>query len=310
MIIFDHKVTTIPEECVASIGFFDGAHRGHRYLIDQIVTEATRRGLKSALVTFPIPPVKVIHPDREIELLSPICEKLDLLAQTPIDYCFLLDFTVELSKLSAQEFMKQVLKDKYNVKCLIIGYDHRFGHNRAEGFEEYQKYGAEMGIDVIQAKAFPTETEDISSSLIRASILSGDLEKASNLLGYPYQVKGSVIKGNQLGRTIGFPTANIKLLCPDKILPKNGVYAVEVLLENTEKPYWGMLNIGHRPTVEDNGHKSIEVNILNFKGDIYDQKINIIFHRRLRDEIKFPNLDGLVSQLHKDQEAVLAYSKS
>lgn len=308
MIIFDNKISSFPDECVASIGFFDGVHRGHRYLIDQVKTVAEQLNLKSALVTFPIPPVKVMHPDRKIGLLTPICEKVDLLAETDIDYCFLLEFTRELSKLSAKEFMLKVLKQKYNVKALIIGYDHRFGHNRLEGFEDYCRYGKEIGIDVIQAEVLPS-SEEISSTLIRASIEEGDMEIAANYLGYSYRVKGEVIKGNQLGRTIGFPTANIKMSCPDKNLPKNGVYIVQVLLPGELNAHRGMLNIGHRPTLGDNGHKSIEVNIIDFEGDLYGEQITLIFHRRLRDEIKFPGLDGLVAQLHKDQEAVLAYSK-
>ncbi|EGJ70699.1 riboflavin biosynthesis protein RibF [Bacteroides coprosuis DSM 18011] len=304
MQIIDKKSNTIPSPCVASIGFFDGVHKGHYYLIKQVLAEANRRDLKSALLTFPIHPAKVMRPDTVMEHLTIRDEKLELLAKTSVDYCFLIDFTKELSQLTAREFMQFILKDKYNVKVLVIGYDHRFGHNREEGFEDYCRYGKELGIEVIQAKAFYDDSVDVSSSYIRKAIDAGDVLLAEQYLGYPYFLEGKVIQGKQLGRTIGFPTANVNVSSPDKLIPKDGVYAVKVLVEDNQEEYWGMLNIGHRPTVDDGPNRSIEVNILDFNKDIYNKSIRLLFKHRLRDEVKFSSIDKLVEQLHRDEESV------
>lgn len=310
MLIIDNQSTVLPQPCVASIGFFDGVHRGHIYLIDQVKRVAAQRGLKSALLTFPVSPTQVIFPERRIPLLAPIDEKLNLLKHTGIDYCFLVEFTLGLSKLTAKEFMEQILLEKFNVKVLIIGYDHRFGYNRSEGFEDYCRYGRELGIDVVQAEALPADSVDVSSSLIRSYIRQGEIEFVEPMLGYPYSLRGTVIKGNQLGRTIGFPTANIRVDHSDKIVPKDGVYAVQVILDGDDKLHWGMLNIGNRPTVDDFAVRSIEVNILGFKGDIYDQQMTLLFKKRLRDEVKFASLDALVEQLHLDRLAVEKLSQA
>jgi riboflavin kinase / FMN adenylyltransferase len=310
MLIIDNQSTVLPQPCVASIGFFDGVHRGHIYLIDQVKRVAIQRGLKSALLTFPVSPTQVIFPERKIPLLAPIDEKLNLLRHTEIDYCFLVEFTLGLSKLTAKEFMEQILLDKFNVKVLIIGYDHRFGYHRSEGFEDYCRYGRELGIDIVQAEALPADSVDVSSSLIRNYIQQGEIELVEPILGYSYSLRGTVIKGKQLGRTIGFPTANIRVDHSEKIVPKDGVYAVQVILDGDDKLYWGMLNIGNRPTVDDFAMRSIEVNILGFKGDIYDQQMTLLFKKRLRDEVKFASLDALVEQLRIDRLAVEKLSQA
>lgn len=310
MLIIDNQSTLMPQPCVASIGFFDGVHRGHIYLIDQVKRVACQRGLKSALLTFPVSPTQVIFPDRVVPLLTPTDEKLEHLSQSEIDYCFLVEFTLGLSKLTAREFMEQILLQKYNVRVLIIGYDHRFGYNRSEGFDDYCRYGRELGIDVIQAQALPADSIDVSSSLIRSYIDKGDIQAVEPILGYSYSLSGTVISGNQLGRTIGFPTANIRVEHSDKIIPKDGVYAVQLEIEGDSALYWGMLNIGKRPTVDHSAMRSIEVNILDFSGDIYDKRITLFFKKRLRDEVKFASLDKLVEQLHLDRLAVEDYSKT
>lgn len=296
-----------PEPCVATIGFFDGVHSGHRYLIRQVKEIAEAKGLRSAIVTFPIHPRKVMNADYHPELLTTAEEKINLLSEIEIDYCLMLDFTPDISQLSAQEFMQKVLKERYQVKCLVIGYDHRFGHNRSEGFEDYVRYGAEIGIEVIRAKAYTSSIEigeerhvPVSSSLIRRLLHEGDVDLAARCLGYEYFLDGTVVGGYQVGRKIGFPTANLNVDNSDKLIPADGVYAVWVEFDG--KKYMGMLNIGFRPTLDNGTQRTIEVNILHFHSDIYDKYIRLTFVKRTRPELKYSNIDQLIEQLHKDAE--------
>ena len=299
-IICDPKDYAI-EPCVATIGFFDGVHKGHRYLIEQVKSVAASKGLRSALITFPVHPRKVIDPNYRLELLSTLEEKEDLLSQMGVDYCFLLNFTAEVSALTAHDFMDQVLKKNFHVDSLIIGYDHRFGHNRSEGFMDYYQYGKDIGMEVIHAKAFTIEGHKISSSVIRSALSSGDFDQVNYYLGYNYYLDGIVVTGHKVGRTIGFPTANMNV-DSDKIIPANGVYAVRVSVEGSD--YRGMINIGHRPTLNNGLNRSIEVNILNFSDDIYGKTIRVYFVKRIRSEVKFNGIEALKEQLHKDQADV------
>ena len=290
--------------CVATIGFFDGVHEGHRCLVQQVRRLAEEKGLASALVTFPIHPRKVMQSSFCPELLNTAEEKINLLETTGVDYCFMLEFTPELSLLTAQAFMKKVLKEQFHVACLVIGYDHQFGHNRSEGFDDYVRYGREMGIEVCRADALTLHDGAIpihvSSSSIRSQLREGQVEWASRLLGYNYFVEGEVVIGHQMGRKLGFPTANIAVNDSCKLLPANGVYAVRVYLDGLW--YKGMLNIGTRPTLDNGSQQSVEVHILHFQGDVYHHTIRIDFVKRLRDEQKFNSLDELIAQLHKDAE--------
>lgn len=290
------------EPCVATIGFFDGVHLGHRFLIQQVQQEAAERGLHSALVTFPVHPRKVMQANYQPELLSTLAEKESLLSATGVDYCFMLCFTVEISQLTAFEFMRDVLKQQMNVRVLVIGYDHRFGRNRSEGFEDYCRFGKEIGMEVVRAEACIIEEIHISSSVIRQFLHDGKIKKAMKCLGYEYYLDGIVVDGYKVGRTLGFPTANLRIEERDKLIPKDGVYAVRVIVKGKE--YMGMLNIGHRPTIHNDGDKSIEVNILDFSSDIYNESIRIIFLKRTRSDIKYSNLQGLIAQLHEDEAEV------
>lgn len=296
-----------PEPCVATIGFFDGVHSGHRYLIRQVKEIASAKGLHSAIVTFPVHPRKVMNADYHPELLTTADEKISLLSEIGIDYCLMLDFTPDISQLSAQEFMLKVLKERYQVECLVIGYDHRFGHNRSEGFEDYVRYGKEIGIEVIRAKAYTSSIEiggerhvPVSSSLIRRLLHEGDVDIAARCLGYEYFLDGTVVGGYQVGRKIGFPTANLNVDNSDKLIPADGVYAVWVEFDG--KKYMGMLNIGVRPTIDNGPNRTVEVNILRFNSDIYDKCIRLTFVKRTRPELKYNNIDELIEQLHKDAE--------
>ncbi len=297
----------IPEPCVATIGFFDGVHAGHRYLIQQVKEIAATKGLRSALVTFPIHPRKVMNAEYRPELLTTPEEKISLLADIGVDYCLMLEFTPEISRLTAREFMTQLLKERYQVKYLVIGYDHRFGHNRSEGFEDYVRYGKEIGIEVIHAKAYTSNIKignepdiPISSSLIRKLLHEGKINLAAHCLKYEYFLDGIVVDGYQVGRKIGFPTANLRVDDPDKLIPADGVYAVWVTFDG--KTYMGMLNIGVRPTIDNDPNRTIEVTILHFHSNIYDKFIRLTFVQRTRPELKFSSIDELIIQLHKDAE--------
>lgn len=290
------------QPCVATIGFFDGVHRGHRFLIEQVKEEAKKEGLRSVLITFPTHPRKVMQKDYQPLLLSTPKEKAELLASTGADYCVSLDFTAQLSQLSAREFMQEILKKRLNVRTLIIGYDHRFGHNRSEGFEDYCRYGEEIGVKVIRAKAYVINNVNVSSSVIRLFLQEGEVEMANKCLGYEYYLDGTVVDGYKVGRTIGFPTANLKVENADKLVPADGVYAVKVTVAG--KDHLGMLSIGVRPTINNGPNRSIEVNILDFSSNIYDEFIRIAFVKYTRPELKFRKIEDLITQLHKDEEIV------
>ena len=287
---------------VATIGFFDGVHLGHRHLINQVKMAASLNGWCSSIITFPVHPRQVIQSDYQPSLLSSPEEKIELLATTGIDNCILLPFTKELSQLTAWEFM-QLLYEQYQVRMLVIGYDHRFGHNRAETFEDYCRYGRELGIHIMQATAYTQEQDKVSSSAIRRALLSGEVSTAAKYLGYPYFLQGTIVGGYQVGRKIGFPTANLRVDFSNKLIPSVGVYAVYVYV-NGQK-YKGMLNIGHRPTLNNGTDLSIEVHILDFEGDIYHQPMRIEFIDFLRAEAKFQSTEELALQIRKDKDAAL-----
>lgn len=284
--------------CVAAVGFFDGVHLGHHYLIGQVRKMAAAKGMCSALITFPVHPRQVMNDAYRPELLTSYDEKLKLLETTGIDYCFVLEFTPDLSRLTAYGFMRSVLKNPCNVQTLVVGYDHRFGHNRSETVDDYCRYGLELDIEVVRACAQTMGEAMISSSMIRRLLRAGDVALAASYLNYEYFLNGTVVGGYKVGRTIGFPTANIRLADGDKLIPADGVYAVRVRVGGND--FAGMLNIGHRPTISNGQHRSIEVHILHFHADIYDCPIRISFVQRIRSEIKFENREQLIRQLSED----------
>jgi len=291
--------------CVATVGFFDGVHVGHRFLIEKLKNIAYEEQLPSVVITFDTHPRKVLHSDFQPKLLTTFEEKMEQLSTTGVDICAVLNFTREMSELSAYEFLKDILRDLFHVQTLLVGYDHRFGHNRAEGFEEYQKYGEELGIKVMRAERYSTpELVHVSSSIIRKALERGDIDLANRLLTYPYSFSGKVKNGFKVGRTLGFPTANLEPLDCDKLLPAVGVYAVRV--KYNEMFYKGMMDIGFRPTFGDSHQLFIEVHIIDFDKNIYQEILKIEFIQRLRDEIKFNNVEELIEQMEKDKAKVLA----
>ena len=287
---------------VATIGFFDGVHLGHRYLIGELKQLAQSLGLPSAVITFPEHPRAVLHSDYQPKLLNSFEEKLEHLASTGVDYCIVLDFTYELSLLTANEFITQMLAEKLHVNTLLIGYDHRFGHNREDGFEQYVTYGKACKMQVVKASRYTEDEAAVSSSEIRRMLSICQVEDAAHLLTYPYQIKGSIVNGYKVGRKLGFPTANIQVDEPFKIIPGIGVYAVWVYLD--DKRYKGMLYIGDRPTLNNGSNITLEVNILDFSGDIYNKELTVAFIHHVRGDIKFNSLDELIVQLKHDRETV------
>ena len=299
-VIHDTQAITEPG-VMATIGFFDGVHLGHRFLIDEVKAAAAQRGLPSAVITFPTHPRSVLQQVYQPRLLNSFADKLRLLATTGVDYCIVLDFTEALSQLSAEAFLR-ILATQWRVKGLVIGYDHRFGHDRRDGFEQYVEYGQRWGIEILKAAAFDAGHTAVSSSEIRRLVQEGKVERAAQLLTYAYHISGRIVSGYKVGRTLGFPTANIQPDDPMQLLPGIGVYAVWV--EVAGQRYKGMLYIGSRPTLDNGTQLSIEVHILHFSGDIYNDPIRVSFAHFVRGDEKFDSLEALKAQLMRDREVV------
>ena len=299
-VIHDTQAITEPG-VMATIGFFDGVHLGHRFLIDEVKAAAAQRGLPSAVITFPTHPRSVLQQAYQPRLLNSFADKLRLLATTGVDYCIVLDFTEALSQLSAEAFLR-ILATQWRVKGLVIGYDHRFGHDRRDGFEQYVEYGQRWGIEILKAAAFDAGHTAVSSSEIRRLVQEGKVERAAQLLTYAYHISGRIVSGYKVGRTLGFPTANIQPDDPMQLLPGIGVYAVWV--EVAGQRYKGMLYIGSRPTLDNGTQLSIEVHILYFSGDIYNDPIRVSFAHFVRGDEKFDSLEALKAQLMRDREVV------
>lgn len=289
-------------EYCATIGFFDGVHCGHQFMIDSLTTMAHAQGRQSLVITFDRHPRQVVHADYVPQLITTTDEKLQLLHATAADRIEMLHFNAQMAQLSAYEFMRQVLHEKYGVAMLLTGYDNRFGHNRAEGFADYVRYGEEMGMKVLQNTPIDIDGMRVSSSLIRRLIVEGNITEANNCLGHPYSITGSVAHGFQEGRRIGFPTANIVPESAEKLVPGNGVYATRVSVEGGE---WmpAMLNIGTNPTFQRQ-QTTIEAHIIGFEGDIYGRKVRVEFGRKLRDEQRFESVEALQKQLEADKKEV------
>ncbi|MDD4430224.1 MAG: riboflavin biosynthesis protein RibF, partial [Bacteroidales bacterium] len=295
------------EKTVATIGFFDGVHLGHQQLIASLRQKAAQKNLSSLVLAFWPHPRMVLHSDYCPQLLNDCSEKLALLQACGADNTKLIRFHKELSEKSAYEFMNEVLKKEWNVSCLLIGYDHHFGKNRRENFDDYRRYGDMLNMEVLKAEPvlLPESSQAISSSFIREALLKGEIIKANAALGYDYTIKGKVGSGYRVGRKLGFPTANIIPSDPHKLIPMPGSYIVTAEVEN--KLYPGMLNIGQRPTLQNGRQRSIEVHLLDFSGDLYEKEIAIYFKKHLRPEKRFPSTAELTNQLILDKEAVLRF---
>ena len=288
---------------VAATGFFDGVHKGHRKVLDTLCEIARREGKKSAVVTFWPHPRSVLQQGADnLRLLNSLEEKKELIRQVGVDEFFVLPFSREFSMLSSREFVAGYLRDKFAVSTLIIGYDHRMGHSSSETQEDFINMAAEEGVKVVRVSEFVEDDLTVSSTKIRNYLVSGELDKANDFLGYNYSLKGVVVSGKKLGRKIGFPTANLALYEPLKVIPGGGVYGVKV--ELLGKVYKGVCNIGTRPTVNANEERTIETHILDFNEDIYGLDMRVEFFFKIRDEVKFASLEELASQIEKDKRRV------
>ena len=307
-IIFREDVR-LDSGCVATIGCFDGVHLGHRLLIDMVMQKAKEKGLLSAVITFDRQPREVFDPDFRPQLLSTQREKTEVIASLGVDLLVILPFTKELANLSAQAFMQQILHDRLNVSVLIVGYDHRFGHNRTESFDDYVRYGKALGIEVLRGDVayFPREEKAVSSSVIRQLLTEGMVEMMQEILARPYSLTGKVVQGEHIGHELGFPTANLEVDDPNKMIPAAGVYAVWAV--NGSERQAAMMNIGMRPTFHGK-QQTLEVHILNNKvGDMYGQTLTVEFVARLRSERRFNTREALTEQLRQDREKTLSCLK-
>ena len=278
------------QQTAVTIGFFDGVHRGHRHLLTQLVGEARQRGLVPVVVTF----------DRMEDCLTTAEEKERMLGLLGIEQCRVLTLDKTLMAMSAEEFMRDVLKERMGARLLMVGCDNRFGRDRQEGYDDYCRYGNEMNIEVLRGEEMTEDGEKISSSQIRQLIGRGRVDEAARLLGYDYAIEGTVIHGRHIGTEIGFPTANISLLSNGKMIPAEGVYAVRVTVDG--RTVDGLMNIGSNPTITDDGRMSLEVYMIDFNECVYDKKMRVEFRKWIRDERRFESVEALRAQIERDVE--------
>lgn len=297
------------EKCpdsVATIGVFDGVHLGHQLVISKVLEQARQRGLVSTVITFDRSPREVLDPSFRPQLLTTLEEKSDIIASLGVDQLVVLPFTREMASLSAWDFMQQVLSDQLHVKVLFTGYDNRFGHDRTEGFDDYVRYGEQLGMQVLRGdvELMDGGSLAVSSSEIRRLLADeGRVELMPRYLTRRYVLKGRVMPGEHIGHKIGYPTANLEPEGTGKLIPAAGVYAVWAMLDGEQSPRPAMMNIGMRPTF-DGHHQTLEVNILGFDGDLYGQMVQVTFVERLRDERKFDSPEALAAQLEQDRDRV------
>ncbi len=293
----------LPNAVVTS-GTFDGVHRGHQTILARLTEIAKDSNGQSVLTTYwPHPRTVVSNDSQDLKLLTTLDEKVELLDQAGVDHLVIIPFTRSFSQLSSEEFIQQVLIDKIGTKKLVIGYDHRFGRDRQGGFDYIQAHQSEYGFEVEEIPRQDVEAVGVSSSKIRTALSEGNIHTANLFLGRQYNLTGTVVKGQQLGRSIGFPTANLQVDDPNKLVPANGVYAVDVNYGG--QTFGGMLNIGFRPTVAGT-NQTIETYIFDFDKDIYGEHITLRFRDFLRPEQKFDGLPALVAQLNRDEQAARA----
>jgi riboflavin kinase/FMN adenylyltransferase len=291
------------------MGVFDGVHLGHRMLLRRVVEEAEKSGSDSVAVTFdPHPRIVLTGDPSHLQFLTDIEERIYLLRETGIGHLVIIPFTPELSRMTAPEFVDEILCRHLGVSHLITGFDHHFGRRHEGDSKTILDCSSRMDFRVTKEEAFIVEGKAVSSSLIRTLLGEGDVSKASELLGYEYFLRGKVVSGKRIGRNLGFPTANIEPLFAYKLIPSYGVYAVEAEVEGDSRKHIAMLNIGTNPTIEGNdGKRTIEAHIIGFESDLYGREITVRFHSRLRDEMKFDNVDDLVARMVQDREMTIAY---
>lgn len=289
---------------VASIGIFDGVHKAHQAIIHQLKKKAEEVSGESVIITLWPHPRVVLDPDnKSIQLINTLEEKTSKLEETGVENLIILPFNKKFAATGFDTFIKDFLVNKLHIHHLVVGFNHQFGKNREGNFERLQVLAQDIGFDLSRVEPYIIQGDKVSSSEIRKLLIEGEIRKASEFLGYPFFVAGKVIPGKKIGRSLGFPTANIAVTDSHKIIPKNGVYAVDAEVDGTN--YSGMMNIGCRPTVNSECFQStLEVNLFDFTGDLYQKELTVNFYARIRDEKKFDNLEELSTQISRDRDLI------
>lgn len=286
---------------VVTPGTFDGVHIGHRKIIERIRQKAEEMDGESVVLTFEPHPRLVLFPDdNHLRLLTTLDEKLRLLEQTGVDHVVVIPFNLEFSRLTASSYVENILVNRLHTQCLVIGYDHQFGRNREGSIEQLQKLAPKFGFEVEEIPPQDIDDIKVSSTKIRNALLAGDIQTANKFLTYPYNFEGMVVKGNQIGRTLGYPTANIQPTDALKLIPGIGIYAVQIDIQGVI--YGGMMSIGKRPTVEDTEQITIEVHVFDWSEDLYGQSLRIYMVAKMRNEEKYNGLEELKHQLISDEK--------
>ena len=300
------KNFSINSPSILTLGTFDGVHKGHQKILKKLKYEAKKDNLKSIVLTFFPHPRTVLNPDFNLKLINTIEERTRLFEKSEIDILITHPFDKNFSELSPDQFVKNILVNKLKIKKILIGYDHRFGKNRTAGFKDLKIFGLKYGFEVIEISVEEKNKVSISSTKIRNSIIEGDIKTAKSYLGYDFSLKGEVVNGNAIGRTIGFPTANLNINQDYKLIPKNGVYLIRTILEG--KKVYGMMNIGVKPTLKSKD-TSIEVNLFEWGGDLYGKVIEVFILHYIREEKKFDSLIKLGNQIKLDKKTCIKLIK-
>jgi riboflavin kinase/FMN adenylyltransferase len=285
---------------VLTIGTFDGFHIGHREIIRSVTETARENDSRNFVITFEPHPRSVISKDYDVKLITTIDEKIELFEKAGIENVLIINFTLDFSKLTAEEFVSEYLVNKIGINSIILGHDHKLGKDRAGGEDKIKELGAKYGFNVVPVSAVQIDDEIISSTKVRNALLNGELDKVNKFLGRDYSINGKVVEGAKRGRTLGFPTANINPDDPNKIIPSNGIYFVEFIVR--EQKYFGLLNIGTRPTFDDSAKVILEAYLYDFNGDIYGEDVSVILLSRMRDELKYNTKEELIAQMEIDKQ--------
>ncbi len=300
-IITDFKDLHFEGQGIVTIGTFDGVHLGHQKILKRLAEVKEKKGGKTIAFTFDPHPRKILFPNQnDLQLLSDLNEKTELLRKAGVDFTVVYPFTNEFSQIEPEKFIKEILVEKLNTKILVIGYDHKFGKNRSGNIETFKNASTLFGFEVEEIPAQEINEINISSTKIRKALFEGDVKTAAQFLGYNYFLSGLVVHGKKLGRTIGIPTANLKVENPDKLIPSKGVYFVKVEVNGFNGH--GMMNIGTNPTTDNTPELKLEVNIFNFEQDIYNKNVKIEFIERVRDEKKFNSIEELIEAIKNDEK--------
>ncbi len=290
---------------VVTMGVYDGVHAGHKHILQKLTQYASQIEAKTLLLTFYPHPRKVLYPEQEIFLLNTLQERLEILSTQDLDYTWVYPFDKEFSNLTATEFIEKIIVQQLHAHTVFVGYDHKFGKNREGGYEMFKELGKKYAFEVIEIPPYQIHEVNISSTKIRKALSEGDISTANTFLQYEYMLTGKVVHGKQIGRNLGFPTANIQLFTQDKLVPKTGVYVSKININN--ELYYGVTNIGYKPTIENTSQLHIETHIFNFNKDIYGEIITVYPLVYIRQEKKFNDLQDLVNQIEVDKQFALNY---